>query len=104
MKKILILTAVLFGAVSASQAGARFSIGFGLPLAAPAYAVPGYTCPAPVYSGPAYTCPPAVVYHAAPPVYCAPPVVYGPRVVIGYGHGYRGHYWAHGHPYHYRHW
>jgi hypothetical protein len=88
MKKILLLSAVLLGAVTASQAGVRVNIGIGIPL-------PGLVIsqPAPVFVAPApvYAPPPAVA--VAPPVVVAPPIAY---------YGYRpGWYGWHGraHPY-----
>ena len=93
MKRILLLSAVLLGAVSSSQAGVRFGIGIGIPL------------PGVVISQPA----PVMV--ASPVVYAPPPAVYvGPRVIVApapvyYGcrpgwDGYRG--WAPGRGWHHR--
>jgi hypothetical protein len=71
MKKILFLSAVLLGAVTASQAGVRFSIGIPFP-APPVVVAP----PAPVYVQP-----PVETYVEPPPVYApAPPVVIAPPV------------------------
>ena len=80
MKKILLLSAVLLGAATASQAGVRVNIGIGIPwpgvvIAQPA---PVYVAPAPVYAPP-----PAVV--VAPRVIVAPPTVY-----YGYRPGWYG--------------
>lgn len=99
MKKILLLTAVLLGAATASQAGVRFS--FGIPLPAPPAVV--VAPPAPVYVQPpqeAYVAPPAV---CAP----APVVVAPPAIEFGFGgyhrpyyrdyHYYHGPYWGHDH-------
>src|SRR5205807_2267813 len=47
MKKLLLLSAILLGAATASQAGVRFNFGFGLPLP-----VPAFVAPAPVYQAP----------------------------------------------------
>jgi hypothetical protein len=70
MKKILLLSAVLLGAVTASQAGVHFSIGIPLP-----------TPPVVVVPAPAYVAPPNV-YVEPPPVYApAPPVVVAPPVL-----------------------
>ena len=85
MKKIILLSAVLLGAVTASQAGVRVNIGIGIPL-------PGIVVspPAPVVVAPApvYAPPPAVF--VAPPVVVAPPTVY-----YGYRPGWYGyHGWA----------
>jgi hypothetical protein len=80
MKKILLLSAVLLGAVTASQAGVRVNIGIGIPL-------PGVVIaqPAPVFVAPPPVCaPPPVVVVAPPPVY------------YGYRPGWYGyHGWAH---------
>ncbi len=86
MKRILLISAVLLGAVTASQAGIHLSIGIGVPL--PGVVV---TQPAPVVVAPPVVCapPPAVV--VAPPVVVAPaPVYYGWRP--GW-YGHRG--WEH---------
>jgi hypothetical protein len=87
MKKILLLSAVLIGAVTASQAGVRFSIGIPVP-APPAVIV---TPPAPVYVQP-----PEQVYVAPPAYIPAPPMVVAPPVLgLEFGHYYGLHY----HPY-----
>jgi hypothetical protein len=83
MKRILLISAVLLGAVTASQAGVRFGIGIGLPL--PGVVISG---PAPCVVAPPvfYASPPAVC--VAPPYFVAPaPVYYGCRP--GW-YGYRG--------------
>src|SRR5262249_28941082 len=98
MKKILLLSAILLGAVSVSQAGLHLHLGLPLPPLPP---LPGVSIgiPAPVYGsaysyGPDY-CPPAVVVR--------PPIVrfgypyyghynHGPYYRGGYYHGYRGGY------------
>ncbi len=90
MKKLVLLAAIMLGAVTASQAGVRLSLGFGLPLVAPAPVVVSppavaYSAPAPVYQ---YPCPPPVVY--SPPYVCAPRV-YSPSFYFGFGPG-----WHHG--------
>src|SRR5689334_20980023 len=88
MKKILLLSSVLLGAIPASQAGIHFGIGIDLPLPVP---------PPLVISRP-----PVVVVHPAPPVVCAPvapvvvapPVVCAPRAYYPYYYPYpRGHYY-----------
>jgi PXPV repeat (3 copies) len=92
MKKTLLLSAVLLGAVTASQAGVRVNIGIGIPL-------PGLVVsqPAPVFVAPApVVVAPAPVYVPSPPVVMAPPVVVSPPVFY-YGsrpgwYGYHG--WA----------
>src|SRR6266567_1073604 len=86
MKKFVLLTAVLFGAVSASQAGVRFNLGVGFPLPLPP--LPGVVIsrPAPVYA----QVPPACYGYNEPAVVVEPPVYFG----FGpgyYGHGYYGH-------------
>ena len=92
MKKILLLSAVLLGTVSASQAGVSIRIGIPFPTAvvvgAPA---PVYVQPAPVYVQP------APVYYAPAPVVVAPapvcPVVTtAPVVSFNFGWGGGGHY------------
>jgi hypothetical protein len=93
MKKILLLSAVLLGAVTASQAGVRVSIGIGIPW-------PGVVIaqPAPVFIAPAPVCAPPRVVVVAPPVFVAtPPVYYGCRPAW---YGYRG--WEHRHGWGYR--
>lgn len=90
MKKILLLSAVLLGAVSASQAGVRLNIGIPLPF---------LPLPRIVISPPA----PRAYYQAAPDYYQAPPVCYDsplvvapPSVYFGFGDGgYRGSYGYH---------
>src|SRR3954471_4974189 len=98
MKKILLLSAVLLGAVSVSQAGIHLHLGLPLPPlplphvvigtphvtveAAPVYAPP--VCPAPAYS------------YSYAPDYCPPAVVVEPPVVsfgFGYPYGHYGHYY-----------
>src|SRR5262245_40524498 len=67
----------------AAHAGARVSIGIGVPVV---------VAPAPVVVAP----PPAVVYLAPPVVVAAPPVVYGaPPVLVG---GYYGPFYPHWRP------
>ena len=94
MKKLLLLTAILLGVVSASQAGGvHVSVGFPLPLPPLPGITFGVPAPAPVYpAAPAYG-------YGAP--YCGPSVaVAPPAVYFGYpgyypyyrGHGYRGYY------------
>src|SRR5579871_1157867 len=89
MKKLLLLSAVLLGAVSASQAGVRFNFGFGVPLPAPVVVAPPapvcVTPPAPVFVTPSVCAPAPVV---VTPQVCAPaPVVVAPPVVsFGFGH------------------
>jgi len=88
MKKLLLLSAVLIGTASASQAGVRVSVGIGLPVPPLPNVVIG--APAPVY-----VAPPAVVY-GAPVFYprfgpgCYGYPAYGYRG-LNYGYGYRGH-------------
>ena len=101
MKRILLLSAVLFGAVTASQAGVGVSIGIGIPLPGVVISQPApvVVAPAPVVVAPApfYAPPPAVVM--APRVVVAPPVMYYGYRPGWYGwHGYarpygRGYRW-----------
>src|SRR5437764_10929043 len=73
MKKLLLLSAVLLGAASASQAGVRFNVGIGIPLPPPV--VVTEPC-APVYAQPyPQACEPAPQVYAPTPVVIAPPVV-----------------------------
>jgi hypothetical protein len=94
MKKLLLLSAVLLGAVSASQAGVRFNFGFGVPLPPPVVVAP------PVYVQPT---PPVCI---TSPVVVAPPAVIIPPRVLGFGyghyHGYYGPYWHNFHGHYYR--
>src|SRR2546426_3664376 len=95
MKKILLLSAVLLGAASASQAGVRFNVGIGLPLPP----LPGVIIgrPAPVVVAPP-VCVAPPVYYAQPPFVVEPPSIY-----LGFGPGchgyrypyYRSHGWDH---------
>src|SRR6266496_3102379 len=88
MKKILLLSAMLLGAVSVSQAGIHLHLGLPLPPLPPLPRV-SVTVPAPVYAPP--VCPP--VYSYAPDYYCPPTVVVRPPVVrFGFGYPYYGHY------------
>src|ERR1051326_5860175 len=95
MKKILLLSAVLLGAVSVSQAGIQLHLGLPLPPLPPlphvVIGTPHVTveAPAPVYAPP--VCP-APAYSYAPD-YCPPAVVVEPPVVsFGFGYPYYGHY------------
>ena len=77
MKKILLLSAVLLGAVSASQAGIHLNIGLPLPPLPLPRIVIGR--PAPVYAAPVYSAPD---YYSTPAVVIEPPSFYvgvGPR-------------------------
>ena len=93
MKKLLLLSAIVLGAVSASQAGIRFNIGFGLPLPVPPVAVvaaPAPVCaPTPIVTA-APVCEPAPVVVA--PQICEQPVVVAPRSVIVRHPVYERHY------------
>jgi hypothetical protein len=82
MKKILLLSAILLGAVSASHAGVRLS--FGLPLPPLPHVTLGVP-PVVVDAAPV-----APYYDYAPPVYDAPVVVAPP--VVSFGFGYRDYY------------
>jgi hypothetical protein len=99
MKKILLLSAVLLGAATASQAGG-FHFGFHLPLPPlPLPPLPGIVIgrPAPpvYYQQPAYSAPVCPPGYYAPPCYAQPYYYPGPSVYLappsfsfGYG-GYR---------------
>src|SRR5438067_11374104 len=82
MKKLLLLSAVVLGAASVSQAGVRLNIGFNLPLPAPPVAVfsrPAAVCaPAPLVTAP--VCEPAPV--VLDPQVCEQPLAIAPPVVI----------------------
>src|SRR5215468_8510213 len=102
MKKLLVLSAVLVGAATASHAGVNFNFGFGLPgLPLPLPTPPGLVVthsapvvvpPAPVYTTPQVVatpvCEPQVV--AAQPV-CAPSVVIHDDWRHDYHHGDSNH-------------
>ncbi|MEO6034233.1 MAG: hypothetical protein ABIQ35_03160 [Verrucomicrobiota bacterium] len=97
MKKLILLSAVLFGTAVASQAGVHVDLGFRLPL--PPIPLPGRVIisrPAPpvYYSEPEYCEPPQVIY--APPrvVYVPSPSYYSyPSYRSGYSRwDNRGHY------------
>jgi hypothetical protein len=92
MKKLILLSAVLFGTAVASQAGVHVDIGIGLPF--PPIPLPGRVIvsrPAPVIVERAPVCPPAPVY--VEPRYCPPPrVVYvEPRGHYSYPSHHYGH-------------
>jgi hypothetical protein len=79
MKKLIVLSAVLLGAVATTRAGVDVHIG--LPLPPLPHIVIGRPAPPPVvvYSPPRVRCapPPPVCYVPPPPRYCPPPrVVY----------------------------
>ena len=95
MKKIILLSAILLGAATASQAGVRLNFGFGFPAPPPVVVAPA----APIYiqpSAPTYV-PPAPDYCPAPQAYCppaesycSPSVVTGPPVIdFRFGHYHR---------------
>src|SRR5947208_5897628 len=97
MKKILLLSAVLLGAASVSQAGIHLHLGLPLPPLPPLPRI-SITAPAPVYAPP--VCPPAYSYSYAPDYdYCPPSVVVRPPVVsFGFGYPYYrsyGNYYGH---------
>ena len=75
MKKLLLFSAVLLGAVSASRAGLNVSIGIGLPLPAPVIIGAPAPLPACVPVAPLVVAPPPVVFVPGPGCY-------------GYRHGY----------------
>jgi len=80
MKKLILLSAVLFGTSVSSQAGVHVDIGIGLPF--PPIPLPGRVIVsrpapviverAPVYVAPEYCPPPRVVYTPPPVVYVQP--------------------------------
>jgi hypothetical protein len=95
MKKYLVLSAVLLGAVASSHAGG-IDFRFRLPLPPLPHIVIGQPAPRVVVRAPEVCLPPPpVVYVPAP--YCPPPVVYHrPPVVYGryaYSSHDRGHDW-----------
>src|SRR5438034_3706127 len=116
MKKIFLLTAVLIGAASASQAGVRLNFGVTLPFGPPPEQVI-ISRPAPVVVSPPACETPAPVYEAPPAPVCqpAPVVVAPPRIVVappvmsfGFGFGEYHHRggssylrWTHSHGSHY---
>ena len=90
MKKLFVLSAILIGAATASQAAGRLHIGLPLPPLPPLPRIvigrpaPVYP-PAVVYQAPAPVCPPAVVYGAPDPVYVpAPSFSFGIELGDGY--------------------
>ena len=102
MKKLMLVSALLFGAVAASHAGVHVNLGIGLPLP-PLPPLPGVVigAPAPAVVGPPVCAPGVVVapYAYGTYGYC------GPRYYGGYGryhhYGGGGHYghggWNNGH-------
>jgi hypothetical protein len=98
MKKLLILSTILLGAVSASHAGINLSIGIGLPIPPPLPFI--IICPSPVCAAPAPQpiCEPAARVVFAPPVFrvsglpfvvAPPPVFFPQRPVHLIRHGWR---------------
>jgi hypothetical protein len=86
MKRLILLSAFLLGAATASHAAVRLNIGIGLPL-------PGVGV---VIGQPAsvYVAPPAAYYPARPPAYyTAPAPIYiaAPTAVVAPGAVYYGH-------------
>src|SRR5436190_831717 len=112
MKKMLLLSAILIGVASVSQAAVRFDLGLGLPLPP----LPGvvFSRPAPVVVAPdppVCETPPPVCSTPEPQAYYAPApyVVAPPAVYFGFGSGrydYRdrgyhsrdGHHWDYRNP------
>jgi hypothetical protein len=113
MKKILMLVAVVMGAVATSHAGVDVHVGIGIPLPGIVIGHPApprvvvqrppvvYYPPAPVYYPPApvYCPPPAPVYCPPAPVVMAPrpvcppaPVVYAPPTKVVYKYKAHGHW------------
>jgi hypothetical protein len=91
MKKILLLTGILLGVATASQAGVRFSFGFPVPVPPPVVVAP----PAPVYVQPPQ------VYYPEPQVYAPAPVVVAPPIIEFGFRDYRRPYYR-DYPYRYR--
>src|SRR5688500_13950107 len=93
MKKYLVLSAVLLGAVASSHAGG-IDFHFRLPLPPLPHVVIGHPAPRVVVRAPVCLPPPPVVYVPRP--HCPPPVVYHrPPVVYGRPYAYSSHH--HGH-------
>ena len=92
MKKLLLLSSLLLGAIPASQAGVSFNVGIGLPLPVP---LPFINIrPAPVYVPVPPVCVPAPVWGAPGRVVIAPPPYY--RYPYPHRHGYLVHRgWEH---------
>ena len=101
MKKLLLVTTVLFGTMAASQAGVSFHIGLDLPLPLPVPVIISHRAPVVVSTRPA--CPPYVVISARAPICVTPPqvvlaappcevapVMIAPRPVYYYPSYYRG--------------
>jgi|SRR5437867_5642302 len=85
MKKLLLVSAVLLGAVSASQAAVNISIGFGLPFPPPV--IIGRPAAAVVVPAPPPACAPIAPVVVAPPcaaVVPAPVVLVPPRIYYPY--------------------
>ena len=80
MKKLLLLSAILLGAATASQAGVRFNFDIGIPFPPPIVVAPrAPVCvepPSPVY------CPPPEPYCPPPQAYCPPVETYYPPSVV----------------------
>src|SRR5438067_13812318 len=100
MKKLLLLSAVLLGAASVSQAGVRFNFAINLPIPAlPGMIIssPAPVCePAPIVTAP--VCEPAPVVTApvceTPVVISPPPLVITPRPVVIERRDYRPYHYA----------
>jgi len=86
MKKLLLLSSVLMGAIPASWAGVHVSVGIGLPIP---------PLPRVIISAPA----PVVVAPAPPPCEAGPPVVVAPPPVVVAPPGY--YYYPRYYPYRY---
>ena len=93
MKRTLLLSAVLFGVVAASQAGVQLNIGINIPLPGVVIAAPA---PAIVAPPVVWAAPPAVI--VAPPFVVAPPPVYYVYRPGWYGYSGWGYHrgWHHG--------
>ncbi len=95
MKKLVLLSVVLFGTVVASQAGVQLNIGFGFPFIRSERVI--VTHPAPVYVERVPVCAPAPVYVAPPRCYAAPRVIYAPPRYYSYPSQHSYHH-DHGRP------
>ena len=94
MKKYLVLSAVMLGAVASSHAGG-LDFHIGIPLPPLPRIVIGQPAPRVIVQAPEVCLPPPPVVYAPAP-YCAPPVVYVRPPVI-YGRPYVYNSYEHGH-------
>src|SRR5205814_9952445 len=102
MKKLLLLSAVLLGAASASQAGVHLDIGLPLPPLPLPGIIFGRPTPRAYYDAPrSYYAPPVC---EAPPYYDydSPVIIAPPRLSFGFGPRYYGYHDYDRHHYSYR--